>query len=90
MGVSWLEIPLGAARVAGYVVRCVYVVRSSGPQIRAKRGVIAYRMRGQRPGGPYYDCADNGPEDRTTIARTTARRTAPRFRPLHDLDRTTI
>ena len=32
----------------------------------------------------------DGPEDRTTVARTAARRTAPRFRPLRDLDRTTI
>jgi hypothetical protein len=69
------------------VVRFPYVVRFSraantSAARRGDRVGMRGRLRGQRAGAPYYDCADNGPEPRTTIARTTGQSPAPRMRGL--------
>jgi len=44
------------------------------------------RMRGLRAGDPHHDCADNGPETRTTNARTTGRSPVLRMRGLRATD----
>ena len=74
---------------SSYVVRSSRAANTSAARREDARTIArttgrrpAPRLRGLRAGDPHHDCADYGPETRTTNARTTGRRPVLRLRGL--------